>query len=1324
MSPEHAAENHSIIEVLLEAGAEGSEVDALLHVSVTSSRKSRDLIELLAQNHGTVSNAVLLSAVSQGAVEIVHVLLKGNVALNSCLVALPSAMKLPVPAVRFEIVKALLGLIGSSPQENIAITQAVIDTLTHSSHDLQLLRLLCQAGKANINLCDGQAVILATNLQNLKALDIVLCSQGCQPNVATVRCGLNCAIALPLFDPSRPMKVERLLQGIKPQTVIDDSLVKEVRFLVAQKHKPDVLRALLAAGASINANEGASIRLAVPNPATMDIILSRTPSVENLSFAFMEAVKLSDPARSNMCQKLLQAGAIGEEINKGLCVAASEGAAGLVFLKLLIPHGDVNYKGGQALYYVVKQTCLEALDVLLSRRAIMPSAATMRRAFWEGIDITDKDSRLIFIKRLLMAQIPVEAISEALATAASDPGLLELLLQFGASVEHSGGQAILCATRLGQTYVLEMLVQGKYGPKPSQSTLLYAFSAASSLKEKNAGTYHSIIQILLEAGARGDPLAIALVDAVMDGDKNLSLIELLCNHEASVEWDGGSAINIAARTAATQALKAITVRQPSHVALTRAYKSAMMLPKGQRFRVIEILLKAGKSIDENVSQTLTMAACESPPDRQLVGFLIGHHSYDNGESMIHAGVSLDLETLRLLAQSSEAVPHITYAFNNVIRTDVVWASQEGLSVLEFLLKHGATGDAVSEALCLAVEKLDVTKDVDFIRVLIDMFLGYGADVNYRKGMVLQRATSRTRLDIVRKLLPSATSTTKAMALPHLFPPRCDMKTVLDIIQAFNSSLPDVEKDFLSRFQHTDLQLEPILFSALDAFPRKLEPLRALLDIGYSPNQWRPYEVTTSEEMWPVLCWALQQPEKRVSDSNIETLIDSGAHINFRSKSGITPLLLAIQGRRIEIISKLIAKGAKVSVGDENGVTPLALASRSGNLAIMEILLREYPEINDGSLHDAASQLQCDTMRILIKHGHEVDYPSDRHDGRSALAELCLNAVSQNPSAMDLEDGVSCLVANDADTQLRCVSEDRLEKTILHFALDSTNPLAILSVLLKLMWRKINDDAFLYHAETFAYSLTKYVEKDIFRGPRDQKVEILRVLRNKRATDRFWVSDIESEQPSDYCNPPAAIAEEILRQKLRRKRVSEQREEVMAQLDLKRLSTLKEVELLEIRTQAEIQQAREKAENEQNLLTQREDTKLQLETHAESERQRMLGYHQARELNHVRNMGDVQLANRRKLTLEAVSEDQQRQQLQLGYMDSKVSKENDGLRARLAIEGSARHEDESFDKRRHERDIARMKMQKSLIESNAALAGSLQGAGMNQRQIGYITGELK
>ena len=448
-----------------------------------------------------------------------------------------------------------------------------------------------------------------------------------------------------------------------------------------------------------------------------------------------------------------------------------------------------------------------------------------------------------------------------------------------------------------------------------------------------------------------------------------------------------------------------------------------------------------------------------------------------------------------------------------------------------------------------------------------------------------------------------------------------------------------------------------------------------------------------------------------------------ANVNFKSKSGMTPLILAIQNQRPEIVSKLISKGANVSVRDPDEISLLSLASRMGSTPMMELLLEANAECDDGSLHDAARELRCDSMRVLIKYGHQVDYPSDRHEGRSALAELCLKAVNCRPDPAKMEEAMQCLIANDSDVRLRSPSEHNSGKTVLHYALDSSDPISVLPVLLKMTWRVINDDSFLFSDGTYTYSLTKYVEKDIFQGPREQKADIIYLLRNKRAVDRYWANSIDMPQPIDYCNAPKHIEEEVLLQKARQKRKIEQREDVMDLLELKRVTVVGEAEIMEIQTEAETRHRREKGRVERELLVAKSKMQMGLEIEAERQRDRIMATKQLREMEHQKALGGLQISTQRTIRQEAIEEERAKNIMQVEYFEKRVGIENEGVRARLAIEGSAMQDQDRVLGRQNEREMARIKMQKTLVDRNLSLAHSLQGTGMNQRQIGYITGEV-
>ena len=121
-------------------------------------------------------------------------------------------------------------------------------------------------------------------------------------------------------------------------------------------------------------------------------------------------------------------------------------------------------------------------------------------------------------------------------------------------------------------------------------------------------------------------------------------------------------------------------------------------------------------------------------------------------------------------------------------------------------------------------------------------------------------------------------------------------------------------------------------------------------------------------------------------NTINRLLDHGARINERTRSGVTPLHLAIDYKHFRAAETLVNRGADVNATTEEGVTPLQLfanASRDERSAVwsdsqaatlLTLLLTKGADINaknrDGAtaLHYAVLQNNLRTASILIDNG--------------------------------------------------------------------------------------------------------------------------------------------------------------------------------------------------------------------------------------------------------------------------------------------------------------------------------------------------------------------
>jgi hypothetical protein len=151
----------NIVRVLLQAGAKANAVDTMLDESVHSRQKSVGLIEALVIHGARITEEVLFTPIMEGALDVVKILTSSELRPQILFAAIPYAMKLQDLGTRYDIMELLLTPIGLSGIESSSVTQAVIDILEKRPADIDLLHLICQLRKPNINLFDGNAVKLA-----------------------------------------------------------------------------------------------------------------------------------------------------------------------------------------------------------------------------------------------------------------------------------------------------------------------------------------------------------------------------------------------------------------------------------------------------------------------------------------------------------------------------------------------------------------------------------------------------------------------------------------------------------------------------------------------------------------------------------------------------------------------------------------------------------------------------------------------------------------------------------------------------------------------------------------------------------------------------------------------------------------------------------------------------------------------------------------------------------------------------------------------------------------------------------------------------------
>ena len=126
-----------------------------------------------------------------------------------------------------------------------------------------------------------------------------------------------------------------------------------------------------------------------------------------------------------------------------------------------------------------------------------------------------------------------------------------------------------------------------------------------------------------------------------------------------------------------------------------------------------------------------------------------------------------------------------------------------------------------------------------------------------------------------------------------------------------------------------------------------------------------------------------------SSLEIDFLIDRGANINFRGHGGVTPLHVATNRRKWEVVCLLLSHQAELNSTCDKGFTPLHWATFHGHLETVSIFIQKGAHIgsktNSGqtTLHTALAYRGNEAVvNILLENGVDMDCPDSQ--GQTAL----------------------------------------------------------------------------------------------------------------------------------------------------------------------------------------------------------------------------------------------------------------------------------------------------------------------------------------------------
>jgi ankyrin repeat protein len=663
-----------------------------------------------------------------------------------------------------------------------------------------------------------------------------------------------------------------------------------------------------------------------------------------------------------------------------------------------------------------------------------------------------------------------------------------------------------------------------------------------------------LMELLLKAGAPVDAQAMFLAVARIDE----STLRLLCNYEptsasasAALPLVFGGQRRTQSRTLAlldtllaygiddTSALQTLQVAiegGPDNLDIVQRLLAANPKLLGPAFEstialeditkkksLMEALLKLGipqDTLDKALTAETQYAATKK--DLSTTTVLMRQGASVSGDTLGIAVASGDdlLTKLLLSGKHQPSRSDTTKAFRTMFLEralhDAAVNVESTLSIAEQLLRCGVEQPAIDAALRAT---LDVTINPRSLEALTDLLLKHNANVNSADGVCFLLAAQKHDHSIFEKLLLRQPNF--SLVLSALLSSQISDRMVTNLIHlCFKHGCAS---DGLDLVPFGDRKIS-VLILAMRNYPRNAELLKLLLNHDWNPNITirDVIDPTIGEENISALLWALLHPQKRISDSVLHELLAAGASVSLATPiSDITPLSVAAREGRNDIVQALLVRGADPIARDRWNRSALFYASTTSaiSLATLQALAARAVK-NDCSLHEAARCLQYEVASTLIRHGHNPNFPSRLHSGRTALGELCLHAeANTRHQRADLRHLIELLLDNGADPLFRA----RNEKSCTILALDNVHSaLEITEALLETeVWETLNDERNLYHSSGLSYSPLSYVEHISAPHRTPIKSQLIDLLHDKGCQPRFYSET--AEQPQDAIGIPQPIA---------------------------------------------------------------------------------------------------------------------------------------------------------------------------------------------------------
>jgi ankyrin repeat protein len=824
------------------------------------------LVEKLIQVGASVEYkqaSAIRIAISRVDLDILDVLLRGEISPEAILGTISTAMALESNHSRLQAMDALLKK--GVPPRGLDVPLNIVVT-AEGAVDLELVQLLLQydASVDAVNSHTESSVASAARKGNVLLLQL-LCGAG--PRIETVSEAVPVAfnsINTCRYEVTQSM-IEILLSKGACGTPLHETLVSAAK----KDSRMDIVRLLIKSGAKGDYKSGACYAFAIKSKASKLLkILCRDCPPSQECMASILPTAISEPhydlpeldlllGSTSSATAVLNLAWVPDLLKHNPNIST--------IIPCFLRHGiDVDVQDGSLLRWAIGTGDDGLLCKILDAD---PSTKSLRSAFNAAIggEVKSIDVRALelLLTKAETAEIgQSEALVECVHLAlAGDSEGLKFLLNHGAKVDYNDGLALVFAAKTGSLDTIKLLLASE----PASSSIKRACLAVESSK-LNTTQKSSIFSLLLDAndGLSTEDTSRLLNDCVVHNQENVQLAKLLLIRGAEISF---VTLERAMARRSPELIVVMVGFLKDRYTLVQLFKKAWttLVAYDKAFSIYRCLLGKdvllGNPLSSNVKSEalLDSLSATSRNDTSLVKLLLQHGAmvgYRNGDAFRRALETNAVDTVILLSQYIADDGVANDAFAHALHAPLT--SQDiRLEVYRCLLKHNIRGEALHDALVRTVSENVPSHSI------MQLLLETGANP-HKDGAVCFISAAKAGKEAAFRLL------SKQAKLKVVLPALLDnLEDEHQIVEWYRLCLKETPAATISGQNN-------LLFACMRKFPLGTELLKLLLDRGVSASAMRSCSVYEGWklEKFTALIWAILRRSK-IGNNTILTLLSKG-----------------------------------------------------------------------------------------------------------------------------------------------------------------------------------------------------------------------------------------------------------------------------------------------------------------------------------------------------------------------------------------------------------------------------------------------------------------